>query len=729
MGALTFAVVIPLYNHERYIGDAIDSVLQQTRPVNEIIVVDDGSTDRGYELVVARLSHDPRARICRQKNAGAHVALNRGISTAHSKYISVLNSDDCLSPDKIARAERLYEEHPTLELIFGQVRLIDELGRLVSDGPTVDWLRRAHDYYDRCGNLQLSLLHENFAVTTSNMVFTKETWRVNGGFQPLRYCHDLDFLMAIGRSNGLYYDRAEHISYRTHSSNTIKEAIQHVRLEIAAVMTNTLFESGHSLAPARAAPPQLAALAELIRTKGLADLSLMMAAIRGRCANRSEFYSEVLNGEQRDLFLRVLAGDEIRACATQPRSRPGGDESSAPFGTETRRARLSPTLAVAIEVGSFDKGGLEKVVLDSAIVFRERGMTPIIVSAGHVGHLGRVAAAHGVEVLQLPRSGRSVFYRELMKVRHIRLTMSHFSRAGYPIFKELGIPNITFIHNVYAMLAGTALENFKADDEHVTAYISVSQKATRYASFKLGISPKKIVTIPNGLILEEHRLRDEVAGAMDRSQFGLQEDHYVFLNVASYNLHKAHYLMAQALELASKRNENIRLLCVGNEVFPPHVQQLREHIRKKGLEDFMIMPGYFPDVAPLHKMADAFMLPSFIEGWSIAMNEAMYYSKPLILSDTGGASEVIRDEDIGIIVPNEYGDVLNLDSKLLDDLAYSPRDYQTAPQLAEAMLRMAQEPDKWESAGSLARTKVVENYDFTRTMNRYIEVIAQTAEN
>jgi glycosyltransferase involved in cell wall biosynthesis len=382
-----------------------------------------------------------------------------------------------------------------------------------------------------------------------------------------------------------------------------------------------------------------------------------------------------------------------------------------------------PALTVAIEVSAFDKGGLEKVVLDSAIVFRQRGIIPIIVSVGAVGHLGVIAASHGVEVLQLPVSGRDLFYRELLKARNVRLTMSHFSRVGYRIFESLGIPNITFIHNVYAMLAGDALANFRADDALVDKYISVSPKATRYASQRLGVDEAKITTIPNGLILQEHRGREQSAIPTDRAQFGIKDSDYVFLNVASYNLHKAHYLMAQAIEIISGQRDDIKIVCVGNEIYPPHVRQLRDHLKSAKLESLMLMPGFYSDVAPLHKMADAFILPSFIEGWSIAMNEAMFYGKPMILSDTGGSSEVIQNDDIGILLPNEYGDVLNLDAKLLDELAYMPRDYSTAPELVRAMLRFANERQDWAMAGKSGRSKVTAQYDFSDTVDRYLDVI------
>jgi glycosyltransferase involved in cell wall biosynthesis len=724
----TFAVVIPLYNHERYIGAAVDSVLRQDRTVDEIIVIDDGSSDQGFEIATERLRGHPRSRLWRQPNAGAHVAINRAIEAANCEYIAILNSDDIFHPEKIARSESNFQADKNLDLLIGGVQIIDAEGGTVSSGPTVDWLARAHRFLDMTRLLGLSILHENFAVTTSNMVFRKELWRRNSGFQALRYCHDLDFIMASALNGRIHYDRVEYISYRIHGTNTIKDNISKIRIEIAAVLANAFREFGHILTGGSNTLETNAALYDLIRTKDVSNLALLLSAVRPCYADRGAFYESLAKPDNAKFYQLLLECAPLSAMeiASAARSRDETVSVAEVRSCPPVRARSvvkASALTVAIEVSAFDKGGLEKVVLDSALVFKQRGIIPIIVSVGAVGHLGVVAASHGVEVIQLPVSGRDIFYRALLNARNVRLAISHFSRVGYTIFKSLGIPNITFIHNIYAMLAGDALANFRADDALVDMYISVSPKATSYASRKLGVDEAKITTIPNGLILHEHRAREHSAIPTARAKFGLKDTDYVFLNVASYNLHKAHYLMAQAMGIIGAQRSDIKIVCVGNEIYPPHVQQLRDHLKSARLENLMLMPGFYADVAPLHKMADAFILPSFIEGWSIAMNEAMFYEKPMILSDTGGSSEVIQSEDIGILIPNEYGDVLNLDAKLLDELAYSPRDYSTAPDLVKAMLRFANERTDWAEAGQLGRIKVVGKYDFSDVVDRYLDVM------
>lgn len=93
--------LIPTYNRRRQVLSAIDSVLAQTAPVDEIIVVDDGSTDGTAEAVCSR--HGSDVRVFRQGNAGVSAARNRGLREARGKWVAFLDSDDVWLPTKIER--------------------------------------------------------------------------------------------------------------------------------------------------------------------------------------------------------------------------------------------------------------------------------------------------------------------------------------------------------------------------------------------------------------------------------------------------------------------------------------------------------------------------------------------------------------------------------------------------------------------------------------------------
>lgn len=118
------SVIIPLYNSERYIDRTIHSVLNQTYPDFEVIIVDDGSTDRGVEI--CQSFSDSRIKIIQQANRGAPGARNTGIRHAQGDYIALLDSDDIWSRHKLDRHFAHLEQEPTVGISFCYSEFIDE---------------------------------------------------------------------------------------------------------------------------------------------------------------------------------------------------------------------------------------------------------------------------------------------------------------------------------------------------------------------------------------------------------------------------------------------------------------------------------------------------------------------------------------------------------------------------------------------------------------------------
>jgi glycosyltransferase involved in cell wall biosynthesis len=110
------SAVIPVYEGERYLAEAIESVLAQTAGAPELIIVDDGSTDRS--LGVAR-RRAPDARCISQDHRGAATARNRGAAAARGDYIAFLDADDVWEPDKLDRQLAAFDADPETDLVFG----------------------------------------------------------------------------------------------------------------------------------------------------------------------------------------------------------------------------------------------------------------------------------------------------------------------------------------------------------------------------------------------------------------------------------------------------------------------------------------------------------------------------------------------------------------------------------------------------------------------------------
>lgn len=119
--AATIAVVVPTFNRAGYLEAAIDSALAQARPPDEIVIVDDGSTDETPALLAA---YGGRIRSIRQDNRGQAAARNRGVIEARTEWIAFLDSDDCWEPGTLTRLERAVQEFPSAGLIAMRARVV-----------------------------------------------------------------------------------------------------------------------------------------------------------------------------------------------------------------------------------------------------------------------------------------------------------------------------------------------------------------------------------------------------------------------------------------------------------------------------------------------------------------------------------------------------------------------------------------------------------------------------
>lgn len=117
MEQVDVSVIIPVYNTEDYIADTMDSIIHQTLSNIEIIVIDDGSTDKSPEILEDYKQKDPRIQVLSQKNQGVSVARNRGIEQARGKYIYFMDSDDLLDPNALSSCYQKSTEE-NLDIVF-----------------------------------------------------------------------------------------------------------------------------------------------------------------------------------------------------------------------------------------------------------------------------------------------------------------------------------------------------------------------------------------------------------------------------------------------------------------------------------------------------------------------------------------------------------------------------------------------------------------------------------
>ncbi len=122
------SVVMPVYNGEKFVAEAIESILNQTYTDWELIIVNDGSTDN-TESVIKKFTQDKRIRYYKHnKNLGQSYAYNKGFFLAKGKYIAIQDSDDISLPHRLEREVEVLEKHPECKFVFSPAIFIDLKG-------------------------------------------------------------------------------------------------------------------------------------------------------------------------------------------------------------------------------------------------------------------------------------------------------------------------------------------------------------------------------------------------------------------------------------------------------------------------------------------------------------------------------------------------------------------------------------------------------------------------
>jgi glycosyltransferase involved in cell wall biosynthesis len=232
-GGPTVSVVIPSYNHARFIGQAIRSVLEQSFCDLELVVVDDGSTDNSREIIDAELA---AARIpveaIFQPNAGAHTAIMRGVERSRGRLLAILNSDDWYEADRFSMMVPLVDGRDDV-FAFSEVRFVDESGApLPPDSDWPRWWRGAVAEHDLNPTTGFSLFVQNYSVTSGNFLFSRTLYEKLEGFGPQKLSHDWDFLIRATYFCEPEFVRKPLINYRAHGTNTT-ETVRHLLVDEA----------------------------------------------------------------------------------------------------------------------------------------------------------------------------------------------------------------------------------------------------------------------------------------------------------------------------------------------------------------------------------------------------------------------------------------------------------------------------------------------------------------
>lgn len=181
---MNIAVIIPTFDRQHFLGRAIDSVLSQTRPAHEVIVIDDGSTDGTVPWLKKEY---PTVKLIEQTNQGVSAARNAGIQQAQSEWIALLDSDDEWFPEKLERQVKELQKYP--EILFCHT---DEIW--IRKGVRVNPMKK----HQKFGGMIFSKCLDICRISPSSALFSRTLLDDVGWFdETLPICEDYDLWLRI----------------------------------------------------------------------------------------------------------------------------------------------------------------------------------------------------------------------------------------------------------------------------------------------------------------------------------------------------------------------------------------------------------------------------------------------------------------------------------------------------------------------------------------------------
>lgn len=224
------SVIIPVFNREHYLAEAIESVRAQTyRPI-EVIVVDDGSMDKTEQIV----GQYGDVRYLYQSHQGVASARNTGISVAGGEIIAFLDSDDLWPPGRLTITVRYFEQYPEIGYVLGKQMMFIEPGCEAPPWVKAEWLAEPQD-----------------ASNTAALVVHKKTFGSVGFFNPdYRHGEDTEWLVRANEA-GVPMKRMQEVVVfvRVHEANLSTQMMQTRRANLMKIARESIRRQKHSPRP------------------------------------------------------------------------------------------------------------------------------------------------------------------------------------------------------------------------------------------------------------------------------------------------------------------------------------------------------------------------------------------------------------------------------------------------------------------------------------------------
>ncbi len=623
----------------------ISSCLSQAGVDLELLVVHDGTAEQHVESI--RELSDPRVRILAHPAQGRARSLDLAVGLSSGEWLKALMPDEILLPGALARELRAAESAPGVVGVLAPNA--PEQERDSSCYPSEEGVRGASR------SLIRALLSAD-SLSGGGALLRRSAVRRVGAFDPtLRFAHHLDLWLRLLAHGAMLLESEPAIrSPRREVGNGESEA---TRRERAHAFVHALA----SLAIEDWFPELRGLPGPLERRQALIDLAVLLL---GSELDEALPFAVELASRGVELGASFPPGRErARLEAVAPALFQHAPTAVTVPASLTQRSRANePWLRIALEVRSLDRGGLENAVADLATGLRARGIEPIVVCTERGGARTADLQRAGIEVVVLDGPDRAAELAAFLESRDVHLVNAHFSTLGTALAAGLGIPVVVTLHNAYAWVGASVVDEMRRLDPLVDGYTAVSGFVADFCARRFAIARERIAVIPNAFRPPDTAVPMDRAAA--RAELGIPPDAELVLQIGRIDPIKCQLALVDAVEALRATRPRLVAWLVGGTGDAAYRDRVEERIARAGLGERIVLLGERSDVPRLLAAADLLAMPSVLEGLSLSVLEALAAGIPAVLTRTGDAEFLLGEKSE--ILPGELIDGPAVDPSFID---------------------------------------------------------------
>jgi glycosyltransferase involved in cell wall biosynthesis len=377
-------------------------------------------------------------------------------------------------------------------------------------------------------------------------------------------------------------------------------------------------------------------------------------------------------------------------------------------------------IKIVFVIGTLEIGGTERQLVELALGLDRSRFNVSVCALSASGPLAGILRTNGVQVVDLGvgrRERRASSIRRMLAAPRAFVRLARFLRSDRAAIIHGFLFEAYVLSAFAARVAGVPIvissrRSLGIFKEHRRLLLLMERLANRLTNVVVanscavrddairreGLRASKVVVIHNGVSASAYTASLD---GRERRALGIAADDPIALYVANLIHYKGHEVLLEAMRRLVNRIPSARLLLAGDGPMRNEIEARRASL---GLDDNVILLGVRSDVAALLAAADIVVHPSFQEGFSNAILEAMAAAKPVVATNVGGNSEAVADGETGILVP--------------------PRDTLA---LADAMEKLIADADVARRMGAAGRQRALKDFGMEAAIARYAELYEQLA--